>query len=51
MKFCSKCNQRVSRECPMGLKRIVCKYIIRNGKVVYPTDKSCFAFCVPHDKA
>lgn len=51
MRFCTKCNQHVDRDCPMGFKRIVCRYIVRKGKVIYPTGKQCFAFCVPNDKA
>jgi len=51
MSYCSKCHRRVARDCPRkGFKRIVCKYIRRNGKVIYPADRTCFAFCVP-DKA
>lgn len=26
---------------------IYCKYIVKNGKVIYPPNKECFRFAVP----
>ncbi|WII72170.1 hypothetical protein QJS83_17035 [Bdellovibrio sp. 22V] len=51
MKTCPKCNQSVDRDCPLGMKRIFAPSITKNGKTIYPANKSCFVFCVPHHKA
>lgn len=29
-----------------GKKRVYCKYIIRNGKRIYPKHRRCFSFLV-----
>jgi len=34
------------RSIPVGYKEIFCRYIIRNGKPVYPKTARCFHFWV-----
>lgn len=34
------------QECPKGYKEVFCRYIVRNGKIIYPKNGKLFHFFV-----
>ncbi len=34
------------KECPKGYKEVFCRYIIRNGKIIFPKNGKVFHFFV-----
>ena len=34
------------KECPKGYREVYCRYIIRNGKIIFPKNAKVFRFFV-----
>jgi hypothetical protein len=34
------------KQCPKGYKEVICRYVRRNGKIIYPKNGKVFRFFV-----